>query len=336
MNTEQIDDNGLEKIDDAAAMAEIQKAFDKIDALAEQDSSKEKDAPIIEEEVSEKETQLLPEEEVEETEEDNEAIIDEDIEIEAPQKMKKGDKYRKLQNDKYRAIAEKEAMAARVNQLEEMLKDSLNSGTYHYGKNVYGDLERARAKKAYAYEQGDTKLAVEADEELIKAMYAVNDLEKWTSQLDRDKNNNTPQNAQQPTTTNVEQELVMDWFDSHPYLKSTSKKYDAKLTQKVGEFADRLDYNLSRKGQSHLIYSEAYFNKLDNYIDSLTKKPVDVAKNIESHKGVSGVRGSMPANQSASGRRPTQIVLNANEKQMALNMGISEKDWLKYKLENRG
>src|ERR1044072_3928818 len=94
---------------------------------------------------------------------DNESNIDN-------HKDKKAYKYRKLQNDKYRALAEKEAALQRAAQLEEMLKESLSSGTYHYGKNVYAEVDKAKEAKKRAFEEGDLDSYMDADVALIKAI----------------------------------------------------------------------------------------------------------------------------------------------------------------------
>ncbi len=262
--------------------------------------------------------------------------IQTETENKAVNKPAKNDKYRKLQNDKYRALAEKEEAVRRAAELEEMLKESLNSGTYHYGKSAYAELEKAKETKRRAFEAGDMDSYLEADIALIKSINAINELEKWTKE-----NELTQQKPSYNTTpvsnddySEVYEEIAKDWMDNHPYLQPNSKLYNPQLAGHITEFINELDNNLYRSNEADVIFTEEYFDTIDNYISSLNRPSrKDNSRHIESFSNVSGVRNSSLFNNENNSTPSNKIVLTSDEKLMADNAGLSHKDWLKYKLK---
>ena len=326
---------------EAQNMPELLNAFDGIEKIK---------GNIPEEQVLQNEEIVEPEEETQEVEESQdqeneseeieEPEEEEEITLKSPSKDKKGDKYRKLQNDKYRALAEKEEALQKLARMEAMLEESLSSGTYHYGRNVYSELDKAKSEFQRSFNEGDEKGLLEAQLALIKAQTAISDLEKWANENDNKKyyqnNNPVPNNYQQNNSyqESLYQEIANDWLDSHPYLKPYSRNYDPKLAGDVNSFINRLDNNLHRNNNDDAIFSEEYFYTIDNYINSLTTPKRDNSKDIESLSNVGGVRNSSSAGMVSKSQPKVQIKLTKEEKIMADNAGVSHNDWLKCKIDD--
>src|SRR5271154_1014804 len=310
MNLEEnvIDTSTQHEVEDASGLAEIQQALDEIEKLKTQESSE-------------------PEEEiVKEVEEPEEKVVPKQTE-------EKEDKLWKVRKDKYKALAEKEEALQKVAQLEQMLSESLNSGTYHYGKNAYSELDRAKESKKRAIEAGDIDALIESDIALTRALTAVNDLEKWVGESK--KAEETPRELQ-PTQTysDLQHEIASDWLDNHNYLQPTSKNYDSKLANQVAEFVNYLDGNLVKNNQMNAYLSEDYFNTIEDYIAGIKNEPQKEIKSPNINGHVAGVRNSYNSSGNGKVPSPTQISLSADEKRMCANAGISEKEWIKYKLED--
>jgi hypothetical protein len=311
-----IDTSTQHEVEDTSGLAEIQHAMDEIEKLKNQENQ-ENEVPIEQEEI---------------TKETKEQVETEILEEDTSKKEKKGDKFRKLQNDKYRALAEKEEALQKVAQLEQMLSESLNSGTYHYGKNAYSELDRAKESKKRAIEAGDVDALIESDIALTRALTAVNDLEKWA---DESKRTEKTTQRQQPAQSysDLQHEIASDWLDNHNYLQPISKNYDSKLAGQVAEFVNYLDANLAKNNQMNTYLSEDYFNTIEDFISGIKNEPQKETKTQNTNGYVAGVRNSY---SSGNGKvsSPTQITLSADEKRMCANAGISEKEWIKYKLED--
>lgn len=315
--TETSIDNIQDKIhNDNTGLAEIQAALDEIEKLKNQPQEEEKEATEVEEG------------KVEPTE------AEEPLEDETELPKKKDKKLWKEIKRKYQVIAEKEALAKENAQLRQMLEESLSSGTYHYGKSAYGELERAKENKKRAIEEGNVDGLIEADLALTKAMNAISDLEKWAYTG----NNKNPDTSPAKATADYgerETEIITDWLDDHPYLQPTHSKYNANLANQVADFVNRLDNQIARSGQQDAYFSEEYFGAIDNYIAELKKGAGKAAKTAEQTAHVGGVRNSYGSSSPTStSRGTTQIMLTADEKKMCANAGIKEEEWLKYKLED--
>jgi hypothetical protein len=314
--------NNLDTVEDPSGLAEIQKALEEIEKLKNEESPQEEN--LLEEE------SVAPEE--------NESAET------APSEAKplKLDKIWKIKRSRYKALAEKRAALEENARLKEMLAESLNSGTYHYGKTTYSELERAKENKKRAIENGDIDALIEADIALNKAAINVNELEKWTSSETKKSSQEKIREQPYEDHNEIEQAMATDWLDNHSYLQPNSRDYSPTLANEVAQFINYLDENLANNGQKDIYFSEQYFNTIDQYIgeakdrirleskNNSSKSP----KNLESAGHVGGVRNSYSSSPINSTPTSTQLILTADEKRMCANAGITEKDWLRYKLED--
>lgn len=303
--------------EDKTGLAEIEQALAEIEKLKDDSEPQEENAEI----------------EQDQDEDVQQVTSKEQEQIEKVQK-----KLWKEQKRKYQAIAEKEAFREENEKLKQMLNESLNSGTYHYGKSAYADLERAKENKKKAIESGDVDGLVEADIALNKAIFTVNDLEKWAyNSSDSNKtqgmapSNSLPEQSQS-YYNEIQHEIASDWLDSHPDLQPNTKNYNPQLANKVSEFINHLDANLAKNNQMDAYFSDQYFQTIDKFIEEAKSKVQKNVKNIEASNHIGGVRNSYGS--SPNNNVPKQMILTADEKKMAANAGISEKDWLRYKLED--
>ena len=238
-----------------------------------------------------------------------------------------------MQNDKYRALAEKEEARQEIAQLKKMLDESLNSGTYHYSQNAHLALDKAKEAKEKAIENGDTKALIESDIAIVKALNAINELDKWNSEAQ------TQHSLQQPSKPlydyhETQQAKASDWLEGHSYLQPRSKDYNKDIATQVSDFINHLDDTIVRKNLNDVYFSEEYFDTIDKYIASINHQPQKVSRNSESSAHIGAVRNSYGYSGNSQSPSKTQITLTADEKIMAANAGISEKEWLKFKLED--
>ena len=310
-----IDNHEQQIQEDNTGLAEIQAALEEIEKLKNESQEEEKEELEVAEEKEETATEAALEEE-----------------IETPKKKDK--KLWKEIKRKYQVMAEKEALAKENAQLRQMLEESLSSGTYHYGKSAYAELERAKENKKRAIEEGNVDSLIDADLALTKAMNAINDLEKWAYT-----GNSKKPEIQQPINNNLEYgeteaEIITDWLEDHPYLQPTSSKYNAALAGQVADFVNRLDGTIARSGNKDAYFSDEYFGAIDNYITELRKGNGKAAKTAEQTAHVGGVRNSYSSSPTNKTGGSKQMILTADEKRMCANAGIKEEEWLKYKLED--
>lgn len=328
-NNANIDDSpdGLEPIHDTSGLEEIQKALAEIELLKNQDNHQQEE---------QEETKELHEESAAEEGDEN-AIENEELgeALESKKGKKELDKIWKIKKSRHKALAEKRALALENERLKEMLAQSLDSGTYHYGKTAFSELEKAKQDKKRAIEEGDVDALIESDINLNKALRTVNDLENWAQQAKQSNHENREQ-PRYPTSeqfNEVEQAIANDWLEDHPYLQPTSRNYDPDLAAKVSKYINYLDNNLANNGQANLYFSDPYFETIDNYINEIRESPTRAPKKLESAEHIGGVRTPYSGSSSSRQSSPRHMTLSADEKKISANLGISEEEYIKYKIQ---
>lgn len=245
---------------------------------------------------------------------------------------------------KFKAIAEKEAIAAENAELKKMLDDALDSGSYHHAKSIETELSMARDLKRKAIENGDMDSMFKADEAYNKALIAKHEIDKWNYQQGNqkpkaDRSRGESQDRQEQnynSLTPLQQTMAQEWVESHPELNPESRSYDKNLAEKVAPYINNLENNINQSGQMQYLYSSEFFDMIDNHIDKV--KVPKVSSPPLSSNNVAGVKKSYQSSSTAPPSTKKQIVLTAEEKIMASNAGVSEKEWLKFKIEelNKG
>lgn len=235
-----------------------------------------------------------------------------------------------------------------IENLKAMLSDSLNSGMYHASASAKSELERAKERQKIALDNADRDSFIEANVEISKAINKLNELEKWSYnnppapnnysnqvQYSEQSNNNYQNQDNNYYRPSIEEEVVYDWIETHPYLQVNSSQYDSVLEKKVANYITKIDSYLQQTGQQNLKYSDEYFDNIDEYISKTKNAPAKIAQNIESVSQVGRVRNAYSSSPGKSTKsRSMQVTLNADEKMLAENMNIPEEVWLKKKIAN--
>lgn len=347
MNENLAQETSAAHTEDTSGLEELQKAMDEINKLSNE-SNPEPDTSVEEKEEleqgkviddNEDNSEDFAEIDQEDSVEVEKSSDKEEVEIasKSDTKKQKEKKFWKERREKYKVLAERDKLAAELEELRSQRDKALEVGNYHYGQNAYSDLEKAKLLKKKAIEEGDIDALTEADIALVRAANAIDEVERWNAQTKVQNNTQDDAQTSQNNTHNIslaQQEMAKDWLESHPELNPASRNYDAAFAQKVGNYINALDRNIANSGQSEHYFSDSYFEAVDNHIDSL-RKPV-VKNNIPpaSADNVAGVKKSYQSHVSSQGRNTQKIILTADEKRMASNAGISEEDWLKYKIED--
>ncbi len=238
----------------------------------------------------------------------------------------------KGRREKYKALAERDRLVSELEELRSQRDKALEVGNYHYGQNAYADLEKAELMHDKAIEEGDAKGLREANKAIIRATNAIDEIESWN--YNNQQTTKAPeQNNQQANIANVQREIAQDWLESNDEINPSSVNYNPQVAQKVGAFINQLDRSIAESGKSEYYFSEPYFEAIDEHLSKLKKQSQKSNTPPASINNVSGVKKSYQSGSSTAKSKQT-IVLTADEKRMASNAGITEEEWLKYKIDD--
>ena len=214
---------------------------------------------------------------------------------------------------------EKAAMAERLEQLqqeklqmEQMLRQAINTGSTHYKNNVAGELEMAQARLQLALESGDAASVARATAEISKATHALNEASRIAS---FPKEEYSEEHLNQVRAREYEDRLY-SWLESNPEVDRNAPEYDEKLAGQVLSFIRKLDRKYQTTNKAHLIGSGSYYSMIDEYIDNL--KVQDTTTTPAKHFGA--VRSRAPMESIPD---PKTRELSDREKKAALAFGMS-------------
>lgn len=316
MKYQEEQDEAISVIDDSKVAELFDNAFGKIDTIKTEPAI----APDPEEAFVEEQPKEAEEERVEGAEE-SEAIVEES----------KKDKLWDIKRERFQALKDREQLEEENRNLKEALKKSWEVGDYHYGKNVFSDLEKAKNDLKKAFEIGDSDAWIEANRNLIRIETTIHELEKW----ERQKAEPSPEpKAQQQSEYEraITEDLIGDWLDKHPYLQQGSKQYNAELADKVIPYVDALDAYLVKTNRQNAYLSDEYFNNIENYMSGLTKPKIQVEPQ-PINTSVGRVRGSAPSGATTR-TAPMKVTLTAEDKDWAQRFNVTEEAYLRSKIED--
>lgn len=315
--------------EDISGLDKIQEAMEKIEKLSSSEFEDSENEQTENEDNEDKEEQYEEDDEnISSAEEDGEELAEEDVSEPKKQKEKK---FWKERREKYKALAERDRIANELEELKRERDKALEVGNYHYGQNAYADLERAKFQKKKAIEDGDVDALMEADISLVRAANAIDEIERWNAQSNLQENKNTPKNTD-VSVSSAQQEMARDWIESHPELNPNSSKYNTALAQKVGAYINALDSNIANSNQPEYYFSEDYFDVIDDHIAKLKRGSQKSNVAPASINNVAGVKKSYQSGSPSQNSNNRKIVLTSVEKTMASNAGLSEEEWLKFKI----
>ncbi len=268
-------------------------------------------------------------------------FIAEEKSVEKPEKKRTTKEKRRY----FQAVAEKEKLALENEELKQklanthdLLNDSIHSSTYNYGKNAYSELERAKAAKKAAIEEGDIDALLEADIVFSKATSAVNELEKWAEAEERQAQTNQQyyeQNALQEQmqpeyAPDLTSQIMHQWLIEHPEVNTESRRYNPQVANEMANFIEKLDGDIAASNRHNDFLSAEYFDKVESHFDKVNKYFNKNSRGSSKGSPVGAVRSGAP---SINKVKPKEVRLTQNEVTMAHNAGVDPEVWRKYKIK---
>ena len=223
-------------------------------------------------------------------------------------------------------LADRQKLEQENYQLKNALDGTIDSNTKLYARDLYNDLEKAKGLKKQALLGDDPDLLLEADEIHQKLLHKVNEFESYISSRTSDDIDDTEEPKR-----NYDEELKLsnaqDWLNERPELIEGSHSFNPKIQKELGSFIEQFDRELRKNGRENEILSDAYLDVLDEFVDSVK---IHRPKDGYTTSNVGGVRNNFSNGSNGS----IKITLTEFDKNYAKNLGISEKEYLKYKIED--
>ena len=180
-------------------------------------------------------------------------------------KEKYWSKLKKEREEKARLTEQLDQLQQEKLQIEQMLRQAINTGSTHYKNNVAGELEMAQARLQLALESGDAAGVSRATAEISKATHALNEASRIAS---FPKEEYSEEHLNQVRAREYEDRLY-SWLESNPEVDRNAPEYDEKLAASVLSFITKLDRKYQTTNKAHLIGSGSYYSMIDEYIDNL-------------------------------------------------------------------
>jgi len=227
-------------------------------------------------------------------------------------KEKYWSKLKKEREEKAKLTEQLEQLAQEKLQMEQMLRQAINTGSTHYKNNVAGELEMAQARLQLALESGDAASVARATAEISKATHALNEASRIAS---FPKEEYSEEHLNQVRAREYEDRLY-SWLESNPEVDRNAPEYDEKLAGQVLSFITKLDRKYQTTNKAHLIGSGSYYSMIDEYIDNLRAQ--DTTTTPAKHFGAVRSRAPMEGVPDSRTRE-----LSDREKKAALAFGMS-------------
>lgn len=224
-------------------------------------------------------------------------------------------------------LADRQKLEQENYQLKNALDGTIDSNTKLYARDLYNDLEKAKSLKREALLGDNADLLIEADEIHQKLLHKVNEFESYVASR-----TSSEDNTEIEPTEDLEEKVKLsnadDWLSERSELVEGSHNFNPRIQKELSLFVDKFDRELRKNGKADEILSDAYLDVLDEFIDSVK---INRSKDGYTTSNVGGVRNNF-SNGSSSGS--IKVTLTEFDKNYAKNLGISEKEYLKYKIED--
>ena len=232
----------------------------------------------------------------------------------APEKDKEKywSKLKKEREEKAKLTEQLEQLHQEKLQMEQMLRQAINTGSTHYKNNVASELEMAQARLQLALESGDAAGVSRATADISKATHALNEASRIAS---FPKEEYSEEHLNQVRAREYEDRLY-NWLENNPEVDRNAPEYDEKLAGQVLSFIRKLDRKYQTTNKEHLIGGGGYYSMIDEYIDNL--KAQDTTTTPAKHFGA--VRSRAPMDSIPD---PKTRELSDREKKAALAFGMS-------------
>jgi hypothetical protein len=313
---------------------ELQKSMDKVEEFLE--SEKLNEGPSLAEETPIEDIQEIEgDEPLQEVHHEESKSLDIDDELQRQILAKK--KLSKLTRERHRLAAETQKLKEENQLLRQHMDHSSQAAMTHYDNNVQLRIDTAKKEKLKALEIGDMESVVERDQELAEAVAELKNIQSWKTQesiRQYNQQQETQQYQQQyyeppPVEINEETET---WIEANPWFDPNSREHIPEVFEDVNDYIASLDEHLARTGKDHQRFTKAYFNKIDAYVNDTYGKQASITpapmKMKSSNQYVEPVRNKSSV---AAPPRKETITLDAEEKRMAKNLGVSEESYILFK-----
>lgn len=224
-------------------------------------------------------------------------------------------------------LADRQKLEQENYKLKNALDGTIDNNTKLYARDLYNDLEKAKSLKKQALLGEDPDLLLEADEIHQKLLHKVSEFESYVSSRTPDTSNEKVE-PEENYEEKIKLSNAQEWLNEHPELIEGSYNFNPKIQKELGTFIEQFDRELKRNGREDEILSDAYLDVLDEFVDSVKIK---IPRDGYTTSNVGGVRNNF-SNGSSSGS--IKVTLTEFDKNYAKNLGITEKEYLKYKIED--
>ena len=309
-------------------MSSIMKDIEKNIQEQQGEESLEQDDSELELATNEEDDSIIQDDEVKVSEEEEPVIEDDSFK----------EKYYIEKKKRKSALADRQRLEQENYQLKNALGGTIDSNAELYGRDLYNDLEKIKNIRKQAllgafgdpndpeYASKNADILNEADDLFQKASYKINEYEKFVA----NRNSATEDNDVEPEQNYEEQiklSKAQEWLDEHPELEEGSHSYNPKLRSEFDSFVKQVDRELRKEGREDEILSDRYLELLDEFTESVK---INRSRDGYTTSKVGGVRN----NFSNGGSNTIKVTLTEFDKNYAKNLGISEKEYLKYKIED--
>lgn len=216
-----------------------------------------------------------------------------------------------------------------------------------YDRTVQLDMDRAKSKLTKALEDGDISVQAEMTAELALLAAKAEQLNVWKSQKQIDEENRQPTqiNRGQQSQANqadedyepeeIENPIMAKWINDNTWFNQQSDDFDPEMYEEVLGFATAYDKKLARTGQSNKIGTREYFDEINNYVRSeFNSEPQPThSRTLNMKQSTIPVAPVGNGAQRAKSTKPT-ISLNTEEKDFAVTMGLTEAEFLDFKVKD--
>ena len=229
--------------------------------------------------------------------------------------------------------ADRQKLEQENEELKKYLQNTISSNAELYKNNLMSDLEKIKGLRKQALLGEDPDLLIEADDLYYKALMKLNEFEANKGKFVQAEPEEEVEAKEIPDSAKQLDDEVLDnakeWLNNRPELVEGSKEYNPRIQKALATFIEEFDGELRRQGRAQDILSEDYLDVLDEFVDSIR---VEKPKSGYKTSSVGAVRNNFSSNNGAS--NTIQVKLESWEKDYAKNLGISERDYLKAKIED--
>lgn len=253
--------------------------------------------------------------------------------IELERALKKVSKYK---NEKATLVKQIKELEQQKKYFEEMFNKADSAAMENYDKKVQLQLDKAKKAQALAIESGDVEQQTEALAELAKAAAEAQQVERFKSQQQAQKqaqestNNVEKTNYQnaEPAQPVLSQE-TQRWINNNSWFDESSDDYDEAMAEEVRAYDQALSKKYQRMGMSDKIASRQYFQDLDNYVrTNIMGEPQENKPVQQNFNKVSPVTPRTSTILSVG-----NIKLNDTQKIIASRLGLTEDEFKESLIE---